>query len=377
MFESLLKPILHVQIQVNELMKKDYDPEKNGIRPLTYFSVIAEITKTNTLAFLITDPISEENYKLQIEALKLFLQKREDYREKIARLHKVDGKTTFLLWNDQIQKWDLANLLFFVGREKMLRYQKGLDKRFEKPHVMVNASNLNREITLTSNWSIDGNGRSYTMNRPNDIAIYQSIANKSLISAEAKFKHIHSKYISDLILEQPIVSEFFDYFEEIIQSVIIAYTTIECMANSCIPFNHKYTVVEKGITKIYDKSAIELNFTLREKLKSVIPAIIGTPSPVKQKWWDVFIELENLRDEIIHTKNSKAEARYSMLIDARIFKTVSVHNEIVSYYAEVLRDARSYLMNEFPIGVGCDEVMPGIMTDANFTKSWKSLHNIS
>lgn len=376
MYETLLKPILHIQIQVSELMKKEYNPETDGIRPLTYFSVIAETTKKSSLAFLITDPISKENFKTQIEALKLFLQKRDDYKEDIRRLHKVDGKTTFLLWNGQGQKWELVNLLFFVGKEKMLRYKKGLDGRSAKPLMMVNESNLTREMTLATNWSIKGNGRRYTMNRPNDIAIYQSIANKAIERAETRFKEINTKYITDLILNESVVSEFFDYFEEVIHGVIMSYTTIECMANSCIPYFHKHIVIEKGVTKIYDKESIEINFTLRDKLKDVIPPIIKSSSPVNEKWWDIFIQLETLRNEVIHTKSSKAETRYSMLIDKRIFKIAKIHNIIVSYYAKLLSEAKSYVMNDFPIGVGCDEVMPSLMTDKNFTKSWKRLHNI-
>lgn len=57
-------------------------------------------------------------------------------------------------------------------------------------------------------------------------------------------------------------------------------------------------------------------------------------------------------------------------------KQFAVYNDIVSYYAKLACAARSRIMNEFPIGVGCDDIMPGLMTDKNFTKTYKSLHNI-
>jgi len=379
-YENFLKPIIHVQVQVNEEMKKGYDPEKDGIRPITYFSIIAEISKKLTLAFLVTDPTSEDNFFRQIDGVKLFIKEYlKDprlYSNQIQRLHKIDDKTTFLLWNDDLNIWELINLLFFVGREKMLRYKKGFDNRFAKPLMIVNQKNLNHEMTFTTNWTLEGSLRHYTMNRPNDIAIYQSIANKALQRAENKFKEIHSKRISELILPETQVSEFFDYFEEIIQAVIMAYTTVECMANSCIPSNHEHTVVEKGIKKIYDKESIERWLSLRDKLKSVIPTLLKGVSPLNEEWWSSFIELENLRNEIIHTKHSKAEVRYSMFLNERVFKIVSVHNTIVSYYAKLFCGKKSYTMNEFPINVGCDELIPGLMSEKNFVKSYKGLRNI-
>jgi hypothetical protein len=380
-YESFLKPILHVQISVNRVMKKDYDSDKNGIRPITYFSVIAEVSKRLTLVFLVTDPLSEENFQTQIEGIKSFIQNyiknTTKYSRQIRRLHKIDKKTTFLLWNEMLGTWELVNVLFFVGREKMLRYKKGLDNRFAKPLMIVNETNLAREFTFPANWTISGRSRHYTMNKPNDIAMYQSIANKALKRAEDRFNEIHKERITELILPKNQASKFLDYFEEIIQAVIMAYTTIECMANSCIPFHHKHIVQEKGITKIYNKESIELSFPLRDKLKSVIPLIIDSPTPVNEKWWQGFIRLEDLRDEIIHTKESKAEIRYSTLINDRIFKIAAVHNDIVTYYARLLCDARSQIINDFPIGVGCDELIPALMTDKNFKEEYKALFNVS
>ena len=380
-YDTFIKPLRQVQIKVSEEMKKGHDPEKDGIRPLTYFSVIADVNKKLTFAFLVTEPVSEENFQMQLNGAKVLLQdylkSPKKYSTRINRLHKVDKKTIFLLCNDGSKTWEFANVLFLVGREKMLRYKKNLDKRFAKPLMIVNETNVNREFTFTTNWSIQGRTRRYTMNRTNDIGMYQSIANKALKRAKDKFTEIHTKNVTELIMPEAQVSEFFDYFEEIIQAVISSYTTIECMANSCIPSYHKHTVGEKGITKIYDKQSIERGLSLRDKLKSVIPGIIDSSSPAAEKWWQEFIKLEDLRNEIIHSKESKAEIRYSALIDDRIFKTVSVHDEIVSYYATLLCKAESALMNDFPIGVGCDEVMPALMKDKDFKKEYKELFNVS
>lgn len=106
------------------------------------------------------------------------------------------------------------------------------------------------------------------------------------------------------------------------------------------------------------------------------PPLLKDVTPVSEKWWSSFVELKDLRNEIIHTKHSKAEIRYSMFLNERVFKMVSVHNTIVSYYAKLFCEARPYTMNEFPIDVGCDELMPGLMTHKHFMDSYKSLRNI-
>jgi hypothetical protein len=380
-YETFLKPIVHTQVQVAQGMKKDYDPEHDGIRPLTRFSVICDISKKLTLAFLVTDPQSEADFFNQLQSVKEFvkeyLSNPKAYSKTILRLHKIDDKSVFLLWNHELEKWEFVNVLFLVGREKMLRYKKGFDNRFAKPLMIVNEKNLNHEMTFTSNWTLEGNRQHYTMNRPNDMAIYQSIANKALKRAQEKFQNIHSERVTELILPESQVSEFFDYFEEIIQAVIMSYTTIESMANSCIPFGHEYTFLDRdGAKKIYNKELIERWLPLREKLKSVIPAIVAAPSPANEKWWSSFKELEDLRNEIIHAKHSKAEIRYSMFLNERIFKVVGVHNTILSYYSKQFCDAKLYEMNQFPLNVGCDELIPGLMTEKNFRKSFKSLRNI-
>ena len=178
------------------------------------------------------------------------------------------------------------------------------------------------------------------------------------------------------MLQQNIASQFFDHFEEVTLAVIMSYTTIECLANSCIPFYHKHTAIKKGNPTIYNKDSIEREFHLRDKLKTVIPPILKTTSPVSQSWWQTFISLEKLRNEIIHAKKSMAESRYSTLIHEKIFETASIHNTVVSYYASLLCDSKSSIINEFPTGIGFDEMIPALMTNENFDKSYKHLFNI-
>jgi len=106
-------------------------------------------------------------------------------------------------------------------------------------------------------------------------------------------------------------------------------------------------------------------------------SIINTPDPSTEKWWDSFINLENLRDEIIHTKQSKSEERYSHFLSKKVFKTIEIHKEIITYYGNYISKNKEELLEKFPYNFGFDNSFLGLMDDEGYKKSYKILHNIS
>ena len=281
------------------------------------------------------------------------------------------------MYNQDNSNWELVDLIFQLGKEKMIRIAKNYDLRFSKPDMMINEDNLRQEFTLPSNWRITNSERGYIMNIPNDIAMYASIANKALERAISKYQEMHDRGVTYLILSDEQSSEFYDYFEEIIQAIIISYTTIECMANTCIPYHYEYVIEKTGKKEVYNKDGIERFFSLKDKLKLIIPEAIGVPSPVNETWWQHLIELEKSRNEIIHSKDAKAEERYSFFVNERVFDIINCHNEIVTFYATQLCYLKSPIMNDFPVGSGCDEIIPSIITQRSFNSLYNSFYNPS
>ena len=90
-----------------------------------------------------------------------------------------------------------------------------------------------------------------------------------------------------------------------------------------------------------------------------------------------FTELENLRNEIIHTKQSKSEERYAKLLSKSVFDVVKNHKKIIQFYGEHISRYKTELLEEYPYEFGFDDVIPGLMTNKNYWKSYKSIHNIN
>ena len=155
-----------------------------------------------------------------------------------------------------------------------------------------------------------------------------------------------------------------------------SYTSLEAFANICIPENYIYVVEKDGIKTTYSKEAIERKFSLRDKFKNILKEILLTQDVSKTKWWCSFIKLEDIRNEIVHSKASKSEDRYSKLLEQNIFIIIEIHKVIIQYYGVFISENRKALLNEFPYGFGHDNVFPALMSDKNYEKSYRYIHNI-
>src|SRR5690606_15260699 len=139
------------------------------------------------------------------------------------------------------------------------------DKRISKPHMMVNETNLNQQFTLPQNWRITNKSRGFIMHIPNDIAIYSNIANQAIQRAKHRFEEMSKHGITELVMSNQESSQFFDYFEDIIQGIVMSYTTIECMANRCIPDEFEYVIDKPGKKEVCNKEGIDRYFRSEER----------------------------------------------------------------------------------------------------------------
>jgi len=257
-----------------------------------------------------------------------------------------------------------------------LEYIEQTDIRVKKPHVIFHQDNSNRKIVLSNNWVLESDNLETMIDTPNDVAIYSNISLSNLkIAKEFHKNEIIPRQKSGFgtkTLSKPKISEYYDYFEKVISAVIFAYTSIEAFANICIPKNYTYSYIAKnGETVTKNKEQIERTATLREKLKIFLPEIIGCDSPINQKWWTKFTELENLRNEIIHSKESKSEDRYSKLLSTSIIRKVEVHKEVIEFFGDEISVKKIDLIDEYPNGFKYDYYKVKKMTDENFKNSLK------
>lgn len=251
------------------------------------------------------------------------------------------------------------------------------DRRVSKPHVNIVPENTAKYLVLSKNWVLNSDHAEIMMDKPNDIALYSSLAMSNLNEAIILYEKLFADKTPIKFLKPHEGTSFYNYFEKISASLIFAYTSIESLSNILIPINFQMEIKDKaGALKTLDKSAIERKFPLRDKLKVVLKDILNTTEPNKETWWQSFILLEDIRNELIHVKPSKSEERYSKLLLSSIFDIVKVHLDIISYYGKCIDLIDSEAINDFPYGFNSDRIKPYKMTEVNFDKAWKGLRNI-
>lgn len=76
----------------------------------------------------------------------------------------------------------------------------------------------------------------------------------------------------------------------------------------------------------------------------MLPEILGSPNPSQEPWWQKFILLEDIRDQIIHTKQSNSEEKYSFPLMRYIFELIETSKEIVRYYGVYITSPKSNMI---------------------------------
>lgn len=260
-------------------------------------------------------------------------------------------------------------------------FKKNRDFRVSKPHIWICPDKPKKRLVWPTNWVLDSNDVAVMMDKPNDIALYSNIASTQIDEAEMYYTEYIFPYGKKRSLRTVSVDEqkaFYNYFEKAIVSVTQAYTSLEAMANIFIPENYEVKKKEKNeIVKIWNKSAIELTYSLRDKFKDILRDVLKTSDPTQEKWWPTFIELEDLRNEIIHSKSSKSEDRYTKLLDTRIFRIVRNHKTVIEFYGKHIDSADKGLRNLFPYGFGMDTVLHRNISESTYDETWKDLTNPS
>jgi hypothetical protein len=274
-------------------------------------------------------------------------------------------------------EWMVLNPLIEISKEINEKYLKDKDNRVSKPHILMQRDNYSKYIILDSNWVLEFEGLETMLIKPNDVSLYSSISIKNRIEAEKFYNEVIIKRLKEYGGAFPSYekqTEYYNYFELVITSLIFSYTSLEAFANICIPNNYEYITDKGGIKTIYSKVAIERKFPLRDKFKDILAMLLKMPKITNEKWWNDFIKLEDIRNEIIHTKEASSEERYSKLLTNDIFDLINVHLEIISFFGLYISQNKQEIMSKFPYSFGYDEFIPSLSSKENFDKSRKVIY---
>lgn len=300
----------------------------------------------------------------------------QDVEDAIKESYSYNDATYYLGYDGKA--WKIVDPLLYVAEQLNSEYREHSDLRTHKPDIILQQDNLNRRHTFGDNWVLEFDGLSTFLNRPNDVGLYSSICDKNLSAAKRFYDDtilIRRQYYTGNFPLPEQQREYFDYFELITTALIFAYSSIEAFTNSFIPDD--YTFTRPNGTKVMDKKYIERHFSLTEKLKTIFTDIYQTPNPENEAWWQSLSELQDLRDQTIHTKQHYSQTRYSKLLSQDIFATISIYKVIISYYGEYIRIKDRHLVNDFPYNFGFDQVYPALMTERTYKDIYNDLHNPS
>lgn len=190
-----------------------------------------------------------------------------------------------------------------------LRAASSLAKPFISPWTGVTHP-VGTAVTQSSSMSVDGTRFNFGV--PSATALFLDLSKKAF--KEAKIIRTQTSFFNRSSGKMPFIESntLFDCLEQMMASVVFAYTSVESFANSAIPESHIHKEARKDGRCIeeYTKDQIERSLSLDKKLEILIqlPALNGVTNPKGTVLWERFQNLEALRDRIIHLKSADIKA---------------------------------------------------------------------
>lgn len=197
-------------------------------------------------------------------------------------------------------------------------------------------------------------GAEVFISRPNVIGIFLSMADQAARRAIEIFQNDLMTTIeeikSGLQFKGPDAdSKVLGYTENLFISIVFAYAAAEAFANAVI--SDDYTYEYKGESR--DKTYLQRHAALVDKFKVHIPRAYNIATPSSHKSWNAFIELEKLRNGIIHYKAdgdnyNEPPAPFLRYLYAQVAKydVVSSARDIMAFVAGQIPDQKC-IPNEF------------------------------
>lgn len=189
---------------------------------------------------------------------------------------------------------------------------------------------------------------------PNNVSLSLNLMKKSYKESKLLLKKLLNDDNQKLIkLVEDDKKILYDYFEEIITSVIFSYIAVESFANAAIPEDFIYERVnEKRIKELLDKESIERWLSTSQKVSDILPIILKTNEIKKEEFWGKFKDLEKIRNEIVHQKTIENGTMldsdlYNKLLSEDIFQKISSSLSVIKFFYDY-DNSHPY----FPLGLG-------------------------
>lgn len=204
------------------------------------------------------------------------------------------------------------------------------DKRKIKLAI-YEVQDLNEDITMQELVNLKIGKAQIKFDAPNSTAMYLNASERELKAAKA----LHAALIEPKMRTRDSyhfvdedATKLYDYFEHIKISIIMAYTAVECLSNALIPMDYSYIENTKDGDRLWDCKEIQRWKSTTQKLRQILPKALQMKDPGQFKSYSTFCKLEELRNEVIHTRSLlpidiKEEDRLDyQLLQTRVFNLV-------------------------------------------------------
>lgn len=104
----------------------------------------------------------------------------------------------------------------------------------------------------------------------------------------------------------------FDYFETAMLAAMSSYAAIEAFCNSTVIDRAQgpLTLRRRKGCETMTPEEVERHVSTDEKLKRIVPNLMGRPTPAGKGIWQQYVKLKDLRDSVTHFKR-KDQARHA------------------------------------------------------------------
>ncbi len=140
-------------------------------------------------------------------------------------------------------------------------------------------------------------------------------AAKSAVQLKTQLKWVSGSIAPGVVGDQIGIentSAVFDYLEQSMSAAISAYAAIEAFCNSVIVERSTGSLTlkrHKGVETLLPEE-VERRVSTDEKLKRIVPDLLGYPTPAGKAIWQRYVKLKELRDSVTHFKR-KDQARHA------------------------------------------------------------------
>lgn len=198
----------------------------------------------------------------------------------------------------------------------------------------------------------DAKGRNVGFTTPSAVALALSLAMKAANQARELQKQIkHSEVVSPFGPGTSVTYEsttaLFDYFEECMTVLAFSFQALEAHCNETISANVTGTYGlsrDKGMRTV-TADELERVANTEEKLGTILPAVLGFPTPRGTRIWNDFVELKRMRDATIHIKSRDSIPKVVQLsdlneatlflrfLDVNVLSWVRAATRMIDYFA--------------------------------------------